>query len=395
MMFDLSSELRRAAGPLPELDAATFARISRPRRRTGRATVLAAVVALVAGLTGRAVLVDDGPTVRLAAGGDTAGAANGVPAAGGEPATATASAASERAAPTDAGGQPETSAGINNAEWQVMTVAATAVSSLAGHVAVDQHAFDRLWQGFNPGAPPPVLPAEHGALLQPVAGSCDDPAQVTAVRVVRAADATASFATVEFDPGCADFLHNGSYEPPPRTLYAVAVPSEFARSVAGVVGVAGTVGALDWDVMAVATTPDASHVDTVVMDQTGVDQMWRTFQVQTAAPALPTGRGALIVTVSGGCDSAAQVLGVALMVNTDGNPGNPSVSGYVAFDPGCARQQRYEGFGPWPATLYAISVPLEVAKAIDGAIGLIACDQARADCAAHPVSAARANLAPS
>lgn len=376
MTHDLPEELRRAAGPLPELDEATFDRLNRPRRRSGHVVLVMAIAVLVAATAG-SLVARTGSDVQLAPGNTSTEAAPSEAAPSEAAPSTEPSTSTEDADPTAAADPADVAGGLGGVDWEVLAVGITPHRSWVGHVATDQAGLDSLWQTFEMDGSAPVLPPGQGALVLPVAGSCDNAAQVRGIEGIVNADTTGAFAAVHIDASCVEELPgSGTVPPPPRTLYVIAVPVEAAQHLAGVVAVVGGVADLDWEVLAVGATPDplllSGHV---VSDQEGIDILWRQFRMQGSAPALPAGQGALVLAVSGSCDNGAQVRAVKAVAA--GEVGTASeVLGAVYFDASCAEPLRPGTTDPRPRTLYVIAVPLEVAESVGGSLAFIACDEA-------------------
>lgn len=396
MTLDLPDELRRAAGPLPELDDATFSRLSRPRRRSGHAVLATTVVVLLVGAAGWLVPRTGSSNVQLAPGtGGTQGAPGTEPAAGGEPATSTASAATTESAenpegaaaandvdPIETPEPAQVAASVGEADWEVLAVGIPPNPSNVAQVVTQQGEVDRLWQTLEMEGSTPLLPPGRGALVRSIAGSCDSAAQVHGVEGLLTPDPAEVFAAVQFDAGCAELEVDGTAIGPPWTLYVIAIPLDVAERLAGAVAQTASVANFDWEVLAVAATP-RYVLGHRVSDQDGVDTMWRMFSMQGPAPTLPAGQGALFVAVSGSCDDASQVRAVDPMVSAyNDTPGDDSVFGSVFaavyFEASCAELLRIDPWNPQPRTLYVITVSLDVAESLDGPTAYIACGEAQA-----------------
>lgn len=236
--------------------------------------------------------------------------------------------------PTEPADPEDVAHALAHVEWEVLAVGISPVSSVVGHVAIDQARVDELWRAFEMEGPAPTLPSGQGALVLPVAGSCDGPAQVGGIEGIVHIGRTGAYAAVQLEAGCAELPGRGTFWPPPHALYVIAVPVDVAERLAGVVAVVGRVADFDWEVLAVARI--ALVGGGLVSDQRGLDLTWGPrYHLQGPAPALAAGQGALVLEVPGRCDNAAQVQAVDA-VATDENPDEPHVIGAVYFDPACA-----------------------------------------------------------
>ncbi len=115
----------------------------------------------------------------------------------------------------------------------------------------------------------------------------------------------------------------------------------------------------EWAVMEVGTTPRRGS--RVVTDQAELDAAWEAFDMDGAAPVLPSGQGALVVAVAGECDDASQVHGIEWI---------PALFGERAYaavhvDADCAFTERFRRATP-PRTLYVVGVPVERTRRTDG-----------------------------
>lgn len=377
MALDLPAEFSRAAGSLPELDDATFDRLSKPRRRSGRAASATVMVLLVA--AGGWLATRSGSIVQLAPGsGGTESAPTAESAATPEPAATPVGAGSNERAATEPADPAQTVSSADLVEslhafaWEVLAVDVTPVGFFAGgggHAATDQGKVDRLWQTFDMQGSAPVLQSGQGALILPVSGSCDRAAQVRAIDTIVTTDARRVFAAVQLDASCAVLWSGGGAAlPPSRTLYVIAVPFDVARQVSGAVAVTA-VGDFSWEVWSVGVT-QRWYYPASVTDQVGVDNLWRMFEMQPPAPALPAGHGALFVPAAGSCDNAAQVLAVNAIAGDDAYGAEALAAVY--FDPSCAQPQPDSGI-PGQSTLYLITVPLDVAASLRAAVAFIGC----------------------
>jgi hypothetical protein len=373
----MSGDLERlltdaAATPTRPVDAdALHARAQRARRRDRLVTGLC-TLALVAGGTAAVLSAARGDN-QVEFGPADAPAGESGPAGWPEDPSR---AATDNAEPTEIPGPAEVAAGVGEADWQVLAVGLTTGSLTTGrgrHVVTDQAAMEGLWQTFEMDGDAPVLSTGQGALVVTVAGTCDEAAQVHGLHGILTPDASDVFAAVQFDSGCAELELDGTAIGPPWTLYVIAVPLEVADRVAGPVAVVADVADFDWQVLAVAATPDPMYsYGFVVLDQAGVDSGWQHFDMPGSAPTLPPGQGALIVAVPGTCDSAAQLRAVdgAALRNGDSTA---DAGGAVYLDARCAEPLRLDPSNPQPRTLYVIAVPLGVASSFDGPAAYIAC----------------------
>lgn len=357
MPIDLPEELRRVVGPLPELDYATYAKLSKPRRRVD-SSVLAAVIVLI--VTGAALWLGSkrpDSTVRFVSGGEATESS-----AGAEEITEAGSAArTEGVAGTESMTVVEPPASLDDSTWDVLAVGVTPNASLSGHVVTHQLEVDRLWQGFDMEEPAPILPTGWGALFVPVGGSCDSPTEVRSVDVISSAD-SGVVAAVHLDANCAEPTGDGMVHPGPRSLYVIGVPLEMAEHLGGAVAVQASLATFDWEVQTVGVTPDPSLDGHVVTDQLEADSVWRMFGMAEPSPMLPPGQGALIVAVSGTCDSAEQVRDVAAAPDDDAR----EMLAAVHFDASCAESPDDILLSPEPRTLYFITITVEAAESLSG-----------------------------
>ena len=287
------------------------------------------------------------------------------------PADVASSAATSDGDPTPSAGPIQVAAGVDEADWRVLAVGTT--SGWGRHVVTEQAEVDGLWRTFEMEGSAPVLPVGRGALVVTIAGTCDHAGQVRGLDGLLTADASDVYAAVEFDPGCAELEIDGTAVGPPWTLFVIAVPLHVVIGIAGPVAVVADVVEFDWEVLAVAATPDpVNRLGWVVHDQDGLDSSWEQFELPGTAPALPAGRGALVVPVSGGCSSEAELraVGGAALPNGDGTA---DAGGAVYFAASCAQPLLIGSTPRQPRTVYAIAVPLGVARSFDGPEAFIAC----------------------
>jgi len=392
MARDLSEELRDAAGPLPELDDATFSRLNRPRRRSGRAALAMIAAVLLAGAAGWLATSAGGSTVELAPGeGGAPQAPRTEPVESALPAPSTPGEATDRkpgddptedgpseaadtvedATPSEAADPVAVAERLGAFAWEVLTVDSTPGYSVAGRIASNQAELERLWQRFDAGRPAPALPQGHGAIILPMAGDCDDAAQVHGVGPIVDADRTSVLAAVQIDAGCARLLTQGTVWEPPYTLYAIAIPLEVADQLAGAVGVVGNVSDYGWEVLAVAAKSPAPKFKVAsASEQTKLEDLWHILEAQGPAPTLPAGEAALLAAVPGNCGSPEQVRNVDVVVDTQSNPQVPEVLARILIDASCAERLASGVPRTQPMTLFAITVPAGVAESL-GAIGVL------------------------
>ena len=290
-------------------------------------------------------------------------------------------------------------AAVGDFDWQVLTVRVTQRWYYPGSFS-EQTDVDQMWRMYEMPPPAPALPAGHGALFVPVAGSCTNAAQVLTVDAV-AYDPRGRepVAAVYFDPSCA--------EPQPdsgnlgqSTLYTIAVPVDVAASLGGAVAYiacgnappadtgtdaphnvcadptdnavsansvafaadfAAAMGDLDFEVLAVGVTPDPSMAGYIAGGQETVDDLWEMLGMDGAAPTLTADRGALFVPVAGTCDHASHIGRVDVRTGAD----LTALVAVAHVDAGCAQPPEEAIGNPAPRMLYVIAIPRETAGRLD------------------------------
>lgn len=389
---DLTSRLRDAAGPLPALDEADLERmVHRPARRFHVAISLFACVVfvgLIVALTNRTESVDLVAQPDSASNSEQApGVAHSDPSSD-EPTSVPTSEPSSDQPPDVPNSEPSSEEPPRvhgdivasteiapdlraSGPWQVLGVARPAIAG-PSQVSLTQAELDEAWAGFEVDGDPPALPAGHAALLVDVAGTCTDTSAVLGVEQIRAIRPAGTFFAIHIDPVCAIIDRFGSAEPGPRTLMAVSIPSDAARTAVGVEPVTASVANLEWDLLAIQTDPTGEFYDGLRgADSEGLEWIWRNWKVTGEVPQLPSDRRAWVAAVPGTCTDPSNLYRVEAMGYEWGGLAHGTVMLIMQFDHSCATMAP-DHIGT-PQSVYAVTLGTAVSDTLHGPRSFLVC----------------------
>lgn len=383
MADDLTSRLRDAAGPLPTLDEAALDRmVRRPARRFHVAISLVVCVVvggLIVALTTRTESVD---LVAQPAGASNSDQPPGVPAS--EPssdqppgvANSEPSAEEPPRVHGDIVASSEIAADLRaSGPWQVLAVARP-TSGWRSYVSRTQAELDEAWASFDVDGDPPALPTGHAALLVNMPGTCTEPSAVLGVEQLRALTPAGTFFAIHVDPACAlnDRDRVGNLQLGPRTLVAVSIPSDAARTAVGVEPVTASVADPDWDLLAIETDPTGGFLGARASDADSevLEWVWSNWNLTGEVPQLPDDRRAYLAEVPGSCTDPSSLVRVEAMgLEWDGSEGHGTVMLIMQFDHTCATIA--PGYLGVPQSVYAVTLDTAVSENLHSNRSFLVC----------------------